>query len=1211
MGVSAVDTADVNGDGFTDVAFAVRQTSDTAFRGHSPLFLGSAVGWQVIPDYTFPTTGAFDVVLRDLNDDGSMDVLFAQEYDGTTHVVNSTLFWGMAGGGWNATPDVGFRTNGASELAVADLNGDGRLDLAFACYKDASTTATDSMVFLQGATGFCGTVPSYKLPTKGARAVDAGDIDGDGRMDLAFANSISGGSAEIDSYVYLGKAGGGFEAAPKALRTSGAEDVALADVDGDGDLDVVFANMRNNVASYKVDSCVYLNDGTGNFPLTPSVRFPTTGAVAVAVADMDGTGRKDLVFACQYNGTSYNVSSVVYLGGASGWSTSPDIVLPTVGASDVLVAHLLKAGEGGYMSKAITPEDPPNTGAFHTFRYTATVGADQAGKVQLIDAATWEVLAEATIQSGTHEWLVKDAFKFKEHQSVRVVAMATGLDKPGEFSLDDLWLNWTPRVRQPPRVLDIAVSASSVYRLKMATLWLNASDEYDPAKDLTVTLEHRLNGATGPWGVYLLTPFTLVNGTWTYTLRPKVDAPVGLYEFRANVTDKDSMHSGYVVFPGVVEVLNNRPTVPEIRLDPARPVTTSTMQVMITRGSTDVETSGLQYHYRWYRDGALQENLTSDTVLSVYTTRGQNWSVEVRAFDGSDESPPAITWTIIMNAQPVVKRQLPNPELKEDTPDNQWIDLAGAFEDPDGDPMTFTVSTAPRNITVAIDPATGKVTLTPEANWYGEESITFVASDGQAQTSQTILVTVTAVNDRPSFTTVNGQPITTDPVTFTVKQGQLLVIQMGTADIEGETLTFSVNTSAVQVNEATGEIRFQPGNDVVGTLRFALTMSDATSPNVKVRLNFTITVENVNDPMDAPRITGPQNGAKYKANQTFSLIGICTDPDTVFGQVLNFSWYANGTLLGYGSSKMVSFLDPGTYNITLSVTDGEFTKTAYIEVVIEAKEIPTPPPLPDGGDDHVAPPYALIVGAIVALCVVFIVVFMLLSRRRAAELEAKDETEEKREDFKHMAAEVKATADQMEREVAVAKAAAPKPVETTKIVTETRGPDGQVVSSTGVPEQTLAVQPRETEAASADVQKLFKEMEKKEVQLPSADTEALRIENLKRKYQTAIGRLPYGIPSAELKGKDWNELAAALATGQKEALPDGREVTLIEGRWYFSDVKDASSFLTEHGARPKAEPKKAAVPTMDRATILAKLEERLAMGEISEETYNQLRRKYE
>ena len=137
-------------------------------------------------------------------------------------------------------------------------------------------------------------------------------------------------------------------------------------------------------------------------------------------------------------------------------------------------------------------------------------------------------------------------------------------------------------------------------------------------------------------------------------------------------------------------------------------------------------------------------------------------------------------------------------------------------------------------------------------------------------------------------------------------------------------------------------------------------------------------------------------------------------------------------------------------------------------------------------------------------------------------------------------------------------------------------------------------------------------MEKNEEQIPSVDAEALRVENLTRKYQTALGRLPYGIPAAELKDREWTWLASALATGQKKETPDGREVTLIEGRWYFSDVKDASSFLTEHGARPRAEPKKVATAlTMDRATIMAKLEERLVMGEISEETYEKLRAKYE
>jgi hypothetical protein len=161
----------------------------------------------------------------------------------------------------------------------------------------------------------------------------------------------------------------------------------------------------------------------------------------------------------------------------------------------------------------------------------------------------------------------------------------------------------------------------------------------------------------------------------------------------------------------------------------------------------------------------------------------------------------------------------------------------------------------------------------------------------------------------------------------------------------------------------------------------------------------------------------------------------------------------------------------------------------------------------------------------------------------------------------------------------------------------------------------LSMAPKETEAASAEVQKLFQDVGWQEMgEEPSAADEAMRLDNLKRKYQTAIGRLPYGIPSAALKEKDWNWLASALATGERKTLPDGREVTQVEGHWYYTDVKDASSFLTEHGAKPKAEAAKgreaAAAAPVDRAALLAKLEERFILGEISEERYEELLKKY-
>jgi uncharacterized membrane protein len=848
--------------------------------------------------------------------------------------------------------------------------------------------------------------------------------------------------------------------------------------------------------------------------------------------------------------------------------------------------------------------------------------------VQLLDAVTWEVLAGTALHDGSNEWTVADLFWLKEHSSIRVAVTVSGLDRPGAFTLDDLWLNWTKRVMKAPVVEDLGLSSASLLRMRSGSLWLNITDEYDPIKQLFVVLEHRPSGTTGSWTSYLVSKPSFVNGTWRSTVYPKANAPVGSYDFRVSVTDSDLLSSGFIEFPNALVVLNNLPTAPVVRIAPASAVTTSTLQAVVVTPSSDVESGAVTYHYKWFRDGELQPALATDTVLSPLTTRGQNWTVEVRGFDGQDEGPVATFWVVIGNAGPMVRNALPNPEIKEDTTDSQWINLTSAFEDPDGDHMTWTVSNAPANITVTIDPATGRVTLAPAKDWYGEESVTFVASDGQAQASQSILITVTPVDDAPVFTTVNGEPIASDPITFTIKQGQLLVIVLGTADVEGNPLVFSVNTSAVQVNETTGEVRFQPGGDVIGTLRFAVTMSERDNPAMKVKLNFAITVENVNDPPGVPSITSPKAGAKYKVDQNFTLVGLCTDPDMVFGQVLNFSWRANGTLLGYGTSRTVSFASPGTYNITLTVTDGEFTKTASMEVIIEAKEIPTPPPPPDIDEEQAAPPYALIVGAIVAICIVLIVVFMLVSRRRATELEAKDEAEEKRDAFKQMAVEVAATADQMEQELGEAKKKRKAEwVEDTGTEEVATGPakpveEVPVFEGPGIGDRLLSIKPRETEAASHDTMQLFKGTGAAGAAVSAEEQERRRVENLKRKYQTAIGRLPYGIPTDALKGKDWNELATALATGQKRTLADGREVTAIGGRWYYSDPGDSSTFLKEHGARPKEEAKKAApapagaaeasaAPSLDRATLLAKLEERFIMGEISEKAYEALRKKYE
>jgi hypothetical protein len=1199
-GTSAVDVTDVNDDGFLDLTFAVHRTADAKFTSKSPMFLGTPVGIRQQPDHEFPTTGATDVLVRDLDEDGHMDVVFSQEQDTGDFIINSTLFWGSADG-WSSTPDMEFMTTGASGVEAADLDGDGDLDLVFACNRDDSSRLVDSMVFLQDASGFDGTSPSHRLATEGATAVATGDLNKDTRIDIVFANSFSGGFAEIDSFIYWGKLGGGFEETTRDLPTSGVRDVQVADLDRDGDLDIVFANQIGNTGKYDVDSYVYLNDGSGGFGDSPDVSLPTMGASAVTAVDLDGTGWLDLVFACEREETTYQVPSLIYLGGTGGWGSIPDIRLDTEGATDVAVAQLMKYGSGGYLSRGITPEDPPNTGTFHTFRYSASLGTSQSGMLQLVDRDTWEVLAETSMASGTHEWIVADLFDLKDHPSIRVAAIVTGLETGSTFELDDLWLNWTERIKRPPLLHGLELDSPSIYRNEETVLWVNVSDEYDRVQDLQVTVRHRLNGTQDLWDTYLLgnLEFDDASESWMVKLRPLVSAPLGVYDFQATVTDNDFMHSPWVEFPELLEVMNNLPSAPEVRIMPAKALTTSTLKVEIVTPSQDVETTGLSYRYTWYRDGVALENVTTETLSAYYTSKGQNWSVEVSAFDGDDQGPPGFGWRIIENAPPIAKEDLPDPQFDEDTTDMDWLDLSTAFEDPDGDHLTWSLETPAENLGVTIDPATGQVTLTPASNWFGEEILTFVASDGEFNATQTVTVLVTSVNDIPSIATVDGQPVTGDTITYTIKQGELLEIRFAVADVEGDEVVATVNSSAVTLDEVARLISFQADNDAVGTLRFGLRIYDVESPTEKVSLNFVIVIENENDEMDDPWIKDPTVGESFWVNQSFSLVGMCDDPDIQWGQVLNYTWESNiSGILGYGSSLTVRILEPGIHRITLTVRDPDFAKTVTVDVEIKPREDEGPPITPNGDDEPSNINWALWAGLIAVLVIVGAVFYVLTTKRRTEAEEAADEEEYKREHMERAHEAVKAAAEYLETEREETEAA--KDYEEIEIETD-------AIPSTG-----LSMEASKTEAASEETQKLFAGISDLEPEESEEEREALRIDNLKRAYQNAIGRLPYGIPSKELADRDWVDLANALATGEKKTLPDGQETTEIDGRWYYSDAKDTGTFLKEHGAKPKKEePKKTgAAPAADKSALLAKLEERFIMGEISEAAYEELKQKY-
>lgn len=113
-------------------------------------------------------------------------------------------------------------------------------------------------------------------------ALALGDLDGDGELDAIFAHRSG-------AKIHINDGSGGFSATAQTLSSGATDAVALADLDGDGDLDAILANNGGN-------DRVWLNDGAGAFSSGQSLGPPNDSA-GVAVGDIDGDGDLDLVFA--------------------------------------------------------------------------------------------------------------------------------------------------------------------------------------------------------------------------------------------------------------------------------------------------------------------------------------------------------------------------------------------------------------------------------------------------------------------------------------------------------------------------------------------------------------------------------------------------------------------------------------------------------------------------------------------------------------------------------------------------------------------------------------------------------------------------------------------------------------------------------------------------------------------------------------------------
>ena len=279
----SVATGDVNRDGFVDIVTADRDANTVS------VFLGEASGLfrrQTPLNVTEPPVVGISlqpssVVLADLNKDGALDIAVVSSGENADiNPDNVSVFLNNGSGAFGA-PVLHAVGDFPVALIAADFTGEGDIDLA-AVNSVGLQGETFSLLTNSGNGGFDPQVFSNGSATPAGLA--AGDLDGDGDLDVAIAN------ATINQVGILLNEGGQLLFRNSIPVGSLPTSVAIFDADGDGDNDITVSQLGdNNMVVILTD----IIDAIPAFTLKPPV---ATGVKPQSIAngDFNGDGSQDL-----------------------------------------------------------------------------------------------------------------------------------------------------------------------------------------------------------------------------------------------------------------------------------------------------------------------------------------------------------------------------------------------------------------------------------------------------------------------------------------------------------------------------------------------------------------------------------------------------------------------------------------------------------------------------------------------------------------------------------------------------------------------------------------------------------------------------------------------------------------------------------------------------------------------------------------------------
>ncbi|HAS6991098.1 TPA: tandem-95 repeat protein, partial [Vibrio parahaemolyticus] len=477
----------------------------------------------------------------------------------------------------------------------------------------------------------------------------------------------------------------------------------------------------------------------------------------------------------------------------------------------------------------------------------------------------------------------------------------------------------TIKVDAVESITEDAVNTDTV----VATLTVRDTDT--PEDQLTVSLENNSNGY-----------FVLVGNEVKLT-QAGVDAvnndELNLKDLTISASVSDGVNPTASDSDSlIVNRVNDAPTVENAIADQVLSEDFDTYTIDLNEVFKDTDSS---LEFSVSGNNSIQISIVNG-VATITPTADWNGS-EALTFTATDPSGESVSQTVNFTVAPVADIVADKATVVEDTPTIIKVLGNDTFED-DGKVVSLDTNNGPANGTVSVNPD-GSVTYTPNDNYVGKDTFTYVVTSGGVSESTTVNVDVTPVNDAP---------VAKDDIATTQEDTAVTIDALpNDTDADGDKL--SIESASVPKEQGTvevvdGKLVFTPAENFNGDAEITYTVTDGALTD---QATVKVTVNAVNDTPVVESNVADQTLAEDFTPYTIDLNTVFSDVDNVDGE-LKFSVSGNSNIqvaIVNGIATITPTADwNGSETLTFTATDpsGEsvsqtvdFTVTPVADIVAD------------------------------------------------------------------------------------------------------------------------------------------------------------------------------------------------------------------------------------------------------------------------------------